>query len=302
MARFGDTVNPSLGATDFSNFLRGSQQGSAAMGRGIQQLGAGAGQFAAGIGEAKKQKAGFISLMDAVAKNADDPAMAQWATDQKAQAEVASLRDAAGMAKAGREALQFLGQQARAAEEASRFDADLGLRAAQEQRLQGQADLDRQYKEWIMGQPAEGAQAGGFSVFGVSQGPDGTTVQMRRSGPPSPPAPRRTTTGGLGPTPAMGQSTPAPSSQEAYNFDPPEVRGPIEYISSGVQKFDEASMSDLAIAKRKGAGWRDTYRDLEMLIRETQVQGTGKGATNDSKWWGSLGGRVGGEAIQRIAE
>jgi hypothetical protein len=68
MARIGDTVRPELGRTDFSGYLQGAQQGAAAMGRGIQQIGAGVGDYFKKQGEDKKDLSGFIKQMEMGAK------------------------------------------------------------------------------------------------------------------------------------------------------------------------------------------------------------------------------------------
>jgi hypothetical protein len=68
MARIGDTVRPELGRTDYSGYLQGAQQGAAAMGRGIAQLGAGVGDYFKKQGEDKKDLSGFIQQMEMGAK------------------------------------------------------------------------------------------------------------------------------------------------------------------------------------------------------------------------------------------
>lgn len=67
MARFGDTVRPELGRTDYSGFLQGSVQGSAAIGQGIAAAGKGMGDFLKEKKLAKDDVAGSKETMNAMA-------------------------------------------------------------------------------------------------------------------------------------------------------------------------------------------------------------------------------------------
>lgn len=54
MPRIGDTIRPELGRQNYGSFLAGTQQGAAAMGRGIQQMGQGIGDYLKRQKEAQK--------------------------------------------------------------------------------------------------------------------------------------------------------------------------------------------------------------------------------------------------------
>jgi len=67
MARIGSGVRPELGRTNYGGFLAGAQQGSAAIGRGIEKVGAGVGDMMKRQKDAEKETQASQKMFEAMA-------------------------------------------------------------------------------------------------------------------------------------------------------------------------------------------------------------------------------------------
>lgn len=109
MARIGDTVRPELGKTDYSGYLRGAQQGAAAMGQGIAALGKGVGDYLKQQKETEKEAVQGGKFLTEIGKMYEGTPLGERATMMGAQALDPNnkLKDRHAAAMAGTQAVGF---------------------------------------------------------------------------------------------------------------------------------------------------------------------------------------------------
>ena len=260
MARFGDNIRPELGATDFSPFLQGSMQGSAMLGQGLQNLGAGVGQFLGDRGKMKStMKAGLNSI------NAFQQFYEQGSPEHKAledlkiKMEDAPLSEAAAIAGEIPKFLEFAQNAAQQKLMRDQFAADTAYR-----------DREQFFKSYELGQTdrlldAQIQGLGGGSLT-LKKGPFGVTYAVPSGdGPPSFSSGDGTATSSWGSSEGEGAGqflgSPASPSKKKLSGGAAQTL----YPSDAAKALDEQLLKAHGEKYEQVPGWDRRIRQLNQL-------------------------------------